>query len=85
LKEGLGDITLTYRAGSFLSREIPAIVEQLTRHVDAGIEMRSHLDIGTSFAFETTLAGRGYLPLIRESRGKHGYHIRLFFLSLQRP
>ena len=89
MKEGLEDITRTYLAGFFLSREIPAIVElqvvQLTRHVDAGSEMRSHLDKGRRFALKATLAGHGYLPLIREWRGKHGYYIRLFFLSLQHP
>lgn len=39
---------------------------------------------GESFAFETTLSGRGYIrwiPLWRE----RGYHVKLFFLRLQTP
>ena len=32
-----------------------------------------------SFAFETTLSGRGYLPRIRQWR-EQGYHVSLFFL-----
>jgi predicted ABC-type ATPase len=34
-----------------------------------------------SFAFESTLSGRGYLRHIRDWR-KRGYHVSLFFLSL---
>jgi len=34
-----------------------------------------------SFAFETTLSGRGYLPRIRQWR-EQGYHVSLFFLCL---
>jgi predicted ABC-type ATPase len=37
-----------------------------------------------SFAFETTLSGLGYVRHIREWR-KSGYHVSLFFLSLQTP
>jgi predicted ABC-type ATPase len=36
---------------------------------------------GGSFAFETTLAGLGYLAHIRRWRAQ-GYHVSLFFLSL---
>lgn len=36
---------------------------------------------GESFAFETTLSGRGYLPRIRQWR-EQGYHVSLFFLCL---
>ena len=36
---------------------------------------------GESFAFETTLAGRGYLAHIKKWR-EEGYHVSLFFLSL---
>lgn len=36
---------------------------------------------GESFAFETTLAGRGYLRHIARWHGQ-GYHVSLFFLSL---
>jgi predicted ABC-type ATPase len=36
---------------------------------------------GESFAFETTLSGRGYAKMIPEWR-KLGYHIRLIFLQL---
>lgn len=44
-------------------------------------EMAAHTKRGTSFAFETTLSGRSYLPMIRTWR-KQGYQIKLFFLSL---
>lgn len=36
---------------------------------------------GESFAFETTLAGLGYLSRIRQWR-ERGYHVSLFFLTL---
>jgi len=36
---------------------------------------------GESFAFETTLSGRGYLRHIREWQ-RIGYHVVLFFLGL---
>ena len=36
---------------------------------------------GESFAFETTLAGLGYVAKIRHWRAE-GYHVSLFFLSL---
>lgn len=36
---------------------------------------------GESFAFETTLAGLGYLSRIRQWR-EQGYHVSLFFLTL---
>jgi predicted ABC-type ATPase len=36
---------------------------------------------GESFAFETTLSGRGYLPRIRQWR-ERGYPVSLFFLCL---
>jgi predicted ABC-type ATPase len=36
---------------------------------------------GVSFAFETTLAGLGYLAHIKQWRAQ-GYHVSLFFLSL---
>jgi predicted ABC-type ATPase len=36
------------------------------------------------FAFETTLAGRTYLRLLKDMK-KEGYYIRLFFLWLQSP
>ena len=36
---------------------------------------------GESFAFETTLAGLGYVAKIRRWRAE-GYHVSLFFLSL---
>ena len=45
-------------------------------------EMRSHIDSGTSFAFETTLSGRSYLQMIPQWR-TDGYHVSLFFLRLQ--
>jgi predicted ABC-type ATPase len=37
---------------------------------------------GESFAFETTLAGLGYLAYIPQWR-RQGYHVSLFFLSLR--
>jgi len=39
---------------------------------------------GESFAFETTLSGRGYLRHIREWQ-RVGYHVILFFLGLPTP
>jgi predicted ABC-type ATPase len=39
---------------------------------------------GESFAFETTLSGRGYLRHIREWQ-RIGYHVILFFLGLPTP
>jgi predicted ABC-type ATPase len=39
---------------------------------------------GESFAFETTLSGRGYLRHIREWQ-QIGYHVILFFLGLPTP
>jgi predicted ABC-type ATPase len=36
---------------------------------------------GRSFAFETTLAGRAYVRMIRDWRN-HGYEVKLSFLSL---
>ena len=39
---------------------------------------------GDSFAFETTLSGRGYARHIREWRAA-GYHVKLFYLLLPSP
>ena len=39
---------------------------------------------GKNFAFETTLAGRGYLKMIRQWRSD-GYMVKLLFLSLATP
>lgn len=36
---------------------------------------------GASFAFETTLAGRGYARMIPDWQAE-GYHVKLFFLAL---
>jgi predicted ABC-type ATPase len=44
-------------------------------------EIARHAERGDTFAFETTLAGRIYLPKVRVWRG-HGYEVKLFFLSL---
>lgn len=44
-------------------------------------EMAEHTELGRSFAFETTLAGRGYVRMIRNWR-KQGYQVKLFYLSL---
>lgn len=44
-------------------------------------EISEHAERGTSFAFETTLAGRTYIRTIRDWR-KQGYQVKLFILSL---
>lgn len=44
-------------------------------------EIAASVQRKTSFAFETTLSGRGYIRHIREWRAL-GYHVSLFFLSL---
>ena len=47
-------------------------------------EIWRHAAAGDTFAFETTLAGRGYAPMIAQWR-KAGYHVKLIFLSLKSP
>ena len=47
-------------------------------------EINTHARAGRSFAFETTLASRGYVRMIRQWR-THGYKVRLIFLSLATP
>ena len=47
-------------------------------------EINAHARAGRSFAFETTLAGRGYVRMIRQWR-TDGYKVRLVFLSLPTP
>ncbi len=47
-------------------------------------EINSHSRTGRNFAFETTLAGRGYVRMIRQWR-TDGYKVRLIFLSLATP
>ena len=44
-------------------------------------EIRRRVRKGESFAFETTLSGRGYIRSIPEWR-RAGYRVRLIFLSL---
>lgn len=44
-------------------------------------EIRSCVEHGESFAFETTLSGIGYLTHIRRWRSR-GYHVALIFLAL---
>lgn len=44
-------------------------------------EMASCVERDQSFAFETTLSGKGYLRQITQWR-RRGYHISLYFLSL---
>jgi predicted ABC-type ATPase len=44
-------------------------------------EIKAHVLKGVSFAFETTLSGRGYARMIPEWREK-GYRIKLIFLML---
>lgn len=47
-------------------------------------EIRHHFLAGESFAFETTLAGRGYLRHIHQWRAA-GYLVKLVFLRLNSP
>lgn len=47
-------------------------------------EMKTHAQKGESFAFETTLSGRGYLRLIADWR-RQNYLVKLFFLKLASP
>lgn len=44
-------------------------------------EIRSCVQCGESFAFETTLSGLGYLRHIRQWRAQ-GYRVKLYFLGL---
>ena len=47
-------------------------------------EISNHAKKGTNFAFETTLAGRGYVKRIKKWRAD-GYKVKLIFLSLVTP
>ena len=47
-------------------------------------ELARHFVAGESFAFETTLSGRGYVPHIRTWRSA-GYAVKLIFLRLDSP
>ncbi len=47
-------------------------------------ELARHFVAGTSFAFETTLSGRGYLRLIEQWQAA-GYRVKLIFLQLASP
>lgn len=47
-------------------------------------EIRRHVAARESFAFETTLAGRGYAKMIPQWR-RLGYRIKLIFLQLDQP
>ncbi len=44
-------------------------------------ELSNHFAARTSFAFETTLSGRGYLRLIKEWQSA-GYEVKIIFLQL---
>ncbi len=46
--------------------------------------IHAHVAIGSSFAFETTLSGRGYSRLIPCWR-ERGYFVQLFYLRLSDP
>ncbi len=46
-------------------------------------EMGLHVKRGDDFGFETTLAGRGYLRLIRQLK-KRGYEVQFFYLWVPR-
>ncbi len=43
--------------------------------------IKEHIQYGSSFAFETTLSGKGYARSIPEWRAL-GYHVKLIFLDL---
>ncbi len=47
-------------------------------------EIAAHIAAGRNFAFETTLAGRTYAPMIDRWRAD-GYSVKLIFLSLASP
>lgn len=47
-------------------------------------EIRNHVRLGESFAFETTLSGRHYTRLIPQWQSA-GYRVKLFFLKLESP
>ncbi len=47
-------------------------------------ELARHFAARTSFAFETTLSGRGYLRLIEQWQAA-GYRVKLIFLQLASP
>jgi predicted ABC-type ATPase len=47
-------------------------------------EIKEHARGAHSFAFETTLAGRAYIQMIRGWRAQE-YQVKLFFLSLSSP
>jgi len=47
-------------------------------------EIREHVKVNRSFAFETTLSGKTYATMIPQWR-QQGYHITLYFLSLPIP
>lgn len=47
-------------------------------------EIAAHAKRGDNFAFETTLAGRTYLRMIRQWR-KDSYRLKLIFLALATP
>ncbi|MBM4258017.1 MAG: Zeta toxin family protein [Deltaproteobacteria bacterium] len=47
-------------------------------------QIHEYVRRGTSFAFETTLSGRGYARLIPQWR-QLGYIVKLFFLQLPNP
>jgi len=47
-------------------------------------QLRDYVRRGISFAFETTLSGRGYARLIPQWR-QSGYTVKLFFLQLPSP
>ena len=80
----LGARGLTYLNADIIAAGLspgePALAD-----LQAGRQMLAELDRltgdGESFAFETTLAGRGYLRRIRHWRAD-GYHVTLLFLWL---
>ncbi len=47
-------------------------------------ELARHFAARNSFAFETTLSGRGYVRLIDQWRAV-GYHVKLMYLGLDTP
>ena len=93
---GAGKTTFAFRYLDLEARGIPFVNADLIASgldptevgpadVQAGRLMLAELDRhareGRSFAFETTLSGRGYLRKIRQWRSE-GYRVDLLFLSL---
>jgi len=75
---------LTYLNADVIAERLSPGAPELA-DVQAGRQMLAEMDRlaadGRSFAFETTLSGRGYLRRIQQWRAD-GYHVTLMFLRL---